>query len=375
MDATAETKPPHRAPSTILERDLERRSISGIYAYLIAWVVIGWVSESYASEPDYFWSVLTVLAVLGSLRLLSYLYSRQLLAGRPLLWNLLFGFNALAPALVFGLLLAMAMAHGDHDHHSDEFIYLLMAVFGLVSGGIVTFSPKLGLANAYLLLISVPSLFAVLFINPDHRDEGLLIFIFSLFSLVHIRLLNKEYLERVAQRDSLERLSQIDGLTDVYNRRYFDQALQLYWKSHLRSGESLGLLLIDIDHFKQVNDTHGHPAGDKVLKQVAATIKHSFRRDTDVVARIGGEEFAVLMSEPGEPVIEQLAHALNIQIARQSVRSDRANLQVTVSIGVALATPQLSISLQDFYKAADRCLYQAKEQGRDRVVSCQLSGP
>ncbi|RDE19014.1 GGDEF domain-containing protein [Motiliproteus coralliicola] len=360
--------PDTTAPVPVLEQELERRSLNGVYVYLVAWAIIGWAGHLLHEEPGLFWGVLLVLTGLGCVRLLSYHYSNRLLAYRPRVWHWIFGFNALAPAAIYGGLMALEMLHSDHDEHEHAFTYLLMVVFALISGGIVTFSPKRALANAYLLVITVPAILTAILTDAEHLHEGLLIFLYGAFTYMHIKLLNGEYQERCEQRGMLEKLTQMDTLTDIYNRRYFDDALNLYWKSHLRNGKSLALLLIDIDHFKQINDRYGHPTGDKVIQQVANTLKNSFRRDTDIVARIGGEEFAVLMSEPSLAVVEQLADGVNLQISRQSIDSAGERIQVTVSIGVALLTPELNCRSRELYKVADRCLYQAKEQGRNRVV-------
>lgn len=174
-------------------------------------------------------------------------------------------------------------------------------------------------------------------------------------------------LER-ANRD-LEKLSQVDGLTEVFNRRYFDEVLDWWLSRASRSREPIVLILCDIDCFKQFNDTYGHVAGDNCLKQVAAAIRVCCRRETDVVTRYGGEEFAVLLpgsAEVGSRRADHIRHRvwdLHIPHGTSSVAT-----QVTVSLGVASIVPGKRTSARELIERADRALYQAKNLGRNRVV-------
>jgi diguanylate cyclase (GGDEF)-like protein len=165
-----------------------------------------------------------------------------------------------------------------------------------------------------------------------------------------------------------QRLAITDPLTGLSNYRYFHEQLELEIRRARRMGYAVGLLAIDLDHFKLINDRHGHPAGDRALQCVAELLRSSLRR-TDVVARVGGEEFAVVLPGDGLPQVAIVAEKLRRAVeALPPVRggSSAAATPVTLSIG---GTSQMSETLdkQALITAADRALYEAKRAGRNRV--------
>ncbi len=169
--------------------------------------------------------------------------------------------------------------------------------------------------------------------------------------------------------EKLEQLSRIDSLTEVANRRHFNEVLQLEWKRSIREQTSLAILLIDVDFFKRFNDHHGHLYGDECLLMVARTLRSVFKRPGDLVSRYGGEEFAVILPNSDEEVAEaaeryrQAVEQLGIAHPQSEVAA-----HVTVSIGVSSVVPNESILADDLLDAADKGLYAAKAQGRNRVV-------
>ncbi len=165
------------------------------------------------------------------------------------------------------------------------------------------------------------------------------------------------------------RLSNRDRLTGVANRGFFDESIDRLGALASRSGESVGVVMMDIDHFKRFNDTYGHLAGDKVLKKVAATISGWFRT-TDLIARYGGEEFAGLFPGMSLDDAERRFEDLRARIEETRVAIDSAGglAQVTVSMGVAV-WPQDGLTLMETLAIADLRLYQAKEAGRNRIVA------
>jgi two-component system cell cycle response regulator len=154
-----------------------------------------------------------------------------------------------------------------------------------------------------------------------------------------------------------------DKLTGLYNRRYFDHFLDFELKRSSRQKASLALLMMDIDNFKQINDTLGHLFGDKILNKLGDIIK-SIIRETDLAARYGGEEFAIVMSNTGLEEAVEIAERMRKAIS--ACNFDIKKLPTTVSIGVALY-PSDSTSLQDLVSNADRALYRAKHKGKNRV--------
>ncbi|HET9148916.1 MAG TPA: PleD family two-component system response regulator [Alphaproteobacteria bacterium] len=176
--------------------------------------------------------------------------------------------------------------------------------------------------------------------------------------------------------DSYERslaLALTDGLTGLYNRRYFEAHFEAAVMRSRNSGKGVSILMIDLDHFKHVNDTHGHAVGDLVLKAVAQRISQSVR-EFDLAARIGGEEFVVVMPDSSDEVGMKVADRLRATVAMQPVcvSSEIGDLPVTVSIGVAAVAPGESGAAA--LGRADEALYLAKKMGRNRVAPARAAG-
>ena len=157
-----------------------------------------------------------------------------------------------------------------------------------------------------------------------------------------------------------------DGLTGLYNRRAFDDAYRRQLAQQQRKGGTLGILLMDIDHFKKLNDTYGHPAGDAALRNAASTLRRVLRRG-DIAARYGGEEFVVILPDTDEGGARQLAERARSAIARGQVIFEGQRITMTASFGLAL-WPGDGREAAELLGATDRALYAAKEQGRNRVI-------
>jgi two-component system cell cycle response regulator len=156
-----------------------------------------------------------------------------------------------------------------------------------------------------------------------------------------------------------------DGLTSTFNRRYFVDRLHTEIRFAVRHGKSLGLLFVDIDHFKKINDVHGHLAGDEVLAGVARVITATLRAE-DVLARYGGEEFAVICREIDPEGARVLGERLRAAVAEQKFEHAGKVIPVTVSVGVAVESK--IDDAQAFIAAADAAMYEAKRAGRNRVT-------
>lgn len=170
-----------------------------------------------------------------------------------------------------------------------------------------------------------------------------------------------------AYHDEIYRLTTVDGLTQIYNRRYFEETLERELARCNRYNRALSLVLIDIDHFKNVNDSFGHLAGDHILKSLASTIKTRIRRE-DILSRYGGEEFSLLLPEVDLPGAATLAEKTRKVIEKHKFEFDNQHIPVTVSLGVATIDGTQS-DAQDLIRAADAKLYEAKAAGRNKVRS------
>ncbi len=168
-----------------------------------------------------------------------------------------------------------------------------------------------------------------------------------------------------ASETALADLARIDGLTQLHNRRAFDEALMRVHSSFLRGAGSGALLTLDIDHFKAVNDTHGHAGGDAVLRAFASAVQKSLR-PSDQLYRIGGEEFAIILAQTDIGVAADLANRLRETVSSQPVSYRDGHISVTVSIGIAGFAERLTPA--ETLEAADAALYRAKSGGRNMVV-------
>ena len=169
--------------------------------------------------------------------------------------------------------------------------------------------------------------------------------------------------------DRLRELSIRDGLTGIYNRRHFDEVLLAEWKRSIRTEKPLSLLLIDVDHFKKLNDRYGHPEGDECLKKIAEQLSKILRRSSDTLARYGGEEFAAILPETNKESAQLIADAMRMSVEDLKIANEgsKATRVVTVSIGVCSEHATLSRPAEELLNAADAALYRAKKQGRNRV--------
>ena len=172
------------------------------------------------------------------------------------------------------------------------------------------------------------------------------------------------------ENQEVSRRANTDPLTGVANRRYFDDALKRVLSETDRFGGSGSLVLVDIDHFKLVNDTHGHDAGDAVLRSVARTLQEGVR-NVDTCARIGGEELALLLPQTSREGAFELADRLRRAIESRIVRHGMEEIRVTASFGVA-SYPECSRGREGLFPAADKALYEAKHEGRNRVKSAMI---
>lgn len=170
-------------------------------------------------------------------------------------------------------------------------------------------------------------------------------------------------------QQALQKLASVDALTSVANRRHFDDTLAKEWRRAARSGQTLSLLMVDVDHFKLYNDTYGHPAGDTCLQQVAAAMAGQMHRASDMVARYGGEEFAVVLPNSTVSGAAVVAERIRAAVENLALPHRTAEGRVTVSVGAAALHPSHERDSAELVASADMALYLAKEAGRNCVVS------
>jgi len=185
------------------------------------------------------------------------------------------------------------------------------------------------------------------------------------------RALRKSQQDLMESNLELQRLTNVDGLTGLSNRRYFNEYIDTEWRQAIRSREAISLLMVDIDHFKQYNDNYGHLAGDEVLRTVAQTVMGCFRRPRDLAARFGGEEFVVVLPQTANDRLQLLAEKVVRAVEALDLphRASSVAGKVTISAGGATTTPRNDTSFLSLVETADRALYEAKRTGRNRAIT------
>jgi diguanylate cyclase (GGDEF)-like protein len=196
--------------------------------------------------------------------------------------------------------------------------------------------------------------------------------------LEHLAAVTAMCIDNAVNRDRLRRDGLTDALTGIANRRFFERRLREEVSAWERHGHTLACLLVDLDHFKQVNDRHGHLTGDRVLTHVAGALSHGLRA-SDVLARYGGEEFVLLLPGTGLEQAEEVAQRLRANVAGLAVGgADNVCIQLTISIGLACLAQGAPVSADAarwLVQQADGALYRAKARGRNRVVVADGSPP
>ncbi len=223
------------------------------------------------------------------------------------------------------------------------------------------------------LLSGIPVIFITALADAEDETRGLSMgavdYITKPFKEAIVRLRVRTHLELKRQRDLLDRLCRLDGLTGIPNRRDFDEQLDREWRRATRGQESLAAAMIDIDHFKGYNDTYGHPAGDACLRQVAAILAEGLNRGGDFVARYGGEEFICLFIGVGAKGLDAVGEKLRASVEALRIPHVASTVSpwVTVSVGAAICRPTADMAPSVLVEAADAELFTAKRAGRNRV--------
>nr|WP_298146776.1 GGDEF domain-containing protein [uncultured Pseudomonas sp.] len=254
----------------------------------------------------------------------------------------------------------------------------LIAIFGTVAFStaiVFNFPMRKAPVHQAIALIHLPGLLVLALDWQEHRALLLAMLIYLSHLLLALARGNREYHanlamehELVLQRANLEWLSRTDSLTQLGNRYLFNSLFPKLVASCKRQGGPLALVLLDIDFFKQINDQHGHGMGDACLFAFAEHMRQVFRRDSDCLLRLGGEEFGVLMSGTSEEQARQLAEDFRQTLAENGLKIQGQHLPLTASLGVGYFTPGVDADAEAFFKRVDKALYRAKQEGRDRLV-------
>ena len=215
--------------------------------------------------------------------------------------------------------------------------------------------------------------------NSEEDEEyglnlGAIDYITKPFNKTITKLRLKNYLELKIKNDMLEKLSMYDGLTNIRNRRFFDETFEKTFSEIKRDKKSLAVLMIDIDFFKPYNDNYGHGQGDETLRKVAKALEKTIKRASDFVARYGGEEFVILLKDINKDGVEAVANNLLNAIRELKITHEFSKIEnyVTVSIGVSYYNSSSDITKLELLLKADETLYNVKNSGRNNFAILEV---
>ena len=248
---------------------------------------------------------------------------------------------------------------------------VMLALFGVVAIGLLFSVMFLGNLGTVEFNETLQKLNYSVYASITFLSAGLVIGVIFVLPTIRKQMRKEDSLQILteslsARSVTLEHEALTDGLTGMHNRRYFDDAMAEYLDQFRKIDKPIGLMILDLDHFKKVNDTYGHDVGDEVLRQIARCLQE-FTRYHDVVARLGGEEFAVVAPNMSRESLFKLADRIRHAISALNIKSGNITVRVTMSIGLAIWDHRETA--EELYKRADMQLYQAKRTGRNRVCA------
>lgn len=356
--------------------DLTMRAKSGIYIYVAIWLVVVIAFD--------FWTLAPELVLTNSVLILFAMLARVLHIKRVMrhhqqsvarLYQVLI-IIVLLTALHWGVLTAWIVAL-ELSLGATQLMLIVLPAFAM--GGASTLSISNSLRLYYPFALYAPVL-AVFFYqnNPLSLVYAVSVVISYVYIITASKYARENYWSAITnqtlaeQREAeLERLSTTDQLTQLKNRMFFDKAYDSEWRRCFRSQAPISVIMIDFDHFKQLNDSYGHLFGDEVLRRSASLISRAFKRPSDCVARYGGEEFVVILAHTDKDAAKSAAERIRTSIENMEIEHQGERIAITCSIGGASVIPKDNVAKTELIKQADRALYQAKELGRNVCVVCE----
>jgi diguanylate cyclase (GGDEF)-like protein len=354
-----------------------QRTKSGIFVYPVLWLFIG-LLKGVAPTHLTFWAINLVLFCLTAL--CRYGLNRKLGALVQSHFGIVescFATVSLAPPLHWGLLTALTFA--DTANYGAIQVPMLVVGCGIAAAGSLTYSILRWLAIAFIASVLVPLLVSLM-LAPT--DDNLLLSILTLVFGIYINMasmhISSDFWSALRHESllaenvkTMETLSLTDSLTQLPNRRYFDSQFETEWRRAQRQQTVLSILLIDIDHFKAINDQHGHDVGDMCLQKTGKVIASQILRAGDFAARYGGEEFIVLLCNADLKVAQEVSNRIMDAVRQIAIAGATGTIHVRCSIGGSAMIPDLTVP-SALVKAADVLLFRAKQGGRNRAIVADL---
>jgi len=350
--------------------DTYRLAFIGGYFYFSAWLVVAYYGKAFVHSPVIAWAITAIFAVLAVLRGLHRAPVNEF-DQRPLInWLRVHWCIVVATTTLFGIVFTWVMLD---DRLAAGHVVCLLAVMGLSVAVAHAFSMRLGFAVVGVAMLYLPGLIA-LWISPRDPASAWMMSIYFTYVCFALWRSNTDYQHHLDvdqqlrdQRDLFEQQGRTDALTELANRRFFTESLMSMSQHARESKNPLVLLVLDLDHFKNINDQHGHAVGDACLVSFASRLKTKFGNNNEHAARLGGEEFGVLIQGHTLDVAIRLAEELRELCNNEPIRVGDILMPITVSIGVAAFDAKNHRDGDGLYRAADSAVYLAKNSGRNRV--------
>jgi diguanylate cyclase (GGDEF)-like protein len=351
--------------------DLKSRSIIGRYFYLLVTIAVLTVEGFYKKHISFSVFFLTAMFLIAAFRIIHHYLFDKIDKKAPRLNYCIFFTSVYSTSLTWGVGFAYFMIQPGE---LSSKIIMLASTVGLNSGGVVAFIPSWRTAALYSIFMLMPAAIAMFYLGIHIALVVLLILFILYMTMIAIRgnreywdALENEHLLRL-KSEEIEKISRMDVLTGLYNRRYFNEIFNIQWKAATRGNMMFTIIIADIDHFKEINDTYGHLAGDAYLEKIADVFSGIFLRDTDFVARYGGEEFVLLLQNLDKNRAIELSERIRSEVENMTLFHYNHKIQATVSLGISSCVPQTGDKKEYLFKKADNALYQAKNSGRNQVV-------
>lgn len=347
-----------------------RTRLGGIY-YLLAWL-LSWLFSS--TPGDMLGLGLSGTAFFATMLALRWLHRLPLQESNGCLqswidrhWSLIF-----ITSMGWGLAHAWILYCAEFE---PSRLIATLSTVAFSTAMAFNFSMRKGRCVLAILMLYLPGL-AALALHWDTQQALLITLSFYLsYLLLALNRSHREYratltLEQqlIDQRERFDQLSRTDNLTQLGNRLQFNNLFPALVASARRQGNPLSLVLLDIDFFKRINDEYGHAIGDACLSAFAENMRRTFRRDSDALLRLGGEEFGVLMADTSLEQARDLAEQFRLDLANHGLDVQGQHQPLTTSLGVGSLDHQGDVSAEAFFKRVDDALYRAKAEGRDRLV-------
>jgi len=347
-----------------------RRAAVGGMFYFVAWLVVGGFGGAFTRLPALSWALAAAFLVLALARF-RYRPPREADADKRIRWIYTMWAIVTASGALWGAVFFWTMRDPMFE---PTRVAALLATLGLATAFAHTFAFRLGWAAFGIALLYLPGLLILWGDSSRGQSTALVATVYLIYVYLSLLRAHADYQRRLDidqdlrdQRDLFARQSRVDPLTDLANRRHFAEVLANATRKARGEGSALSLLLLDIDHFKAINDEHGHAVGDGVIGAIAARLQLAFPHAGELAARIGGEEFGVVLEGQDGALAAARAESFREGLTARPLLVDGLALTVTISIGWAEFDLAVHGEVDGLYRAADRALYRAKHEGRNRV--------